>query len=431
MSDKFLFKVLNDAAGDTKKNLRPAAAPDLSPIGNGVINVIQDFPWTLTSQAGRQEVPQVILKEYNVTRSSLFQQARYLLTATPDVVGALELVTKELGTSGTLAVGAVAGLAAAGPGRRLVGGLVGAGLAETVNSGLAKSAIETGLNTPGIRNLQIAANAALKPYLQPYNGLYATIPTGFQYIMPYFTDEWKGASEDWGDLNGNSYNKFDAALQDMNQFYRDGGVGGFTGAGALRSYFPAAYIENAKAFRYGDGSRDTKTIRFVLLNTTNFSDVIRNWQLCYLLMYQNRPNRASRVLVDVPSIYEINIPGIYYCPFAFINSIRISQLGATRQMAIPIQTSTTEDFQPRTVQTANGPQQVTARPLGGKKETTQVAELQTLIPDAYQIEITLTALVAETKNFMYHTLTQNDGVFDVSVKTPIIGTPTTTQGGAQ
>lgn len=422
MPDKYLFKVRNDSAANTGTNLRAAAAPDLSPLGNGVIDVVQNFPWTNTSQIARTDVPKVILKEYNVTRSSLFQQARYLLTATPDVVGALELVSKELGTKGSLIVGAVAGLGAAGPGKRLPGAIVGAAAAGAINAGLATKLANGLMNLPGAKSLTIQGNAALKDYLQPYNGLYATIPTGFQYILPYFSEEWKVGGEDWGDLNGESYNRFDAALQDMSQFYRDGGVGGFTGAGALRSFFPAAYIESPKAFRYGDGSRDVKTIRFSLFNTTSFEDVIRNWQFCFLLMYQNRPNRASRVLVDVPAIYEINIPGIYYCPFCYINGIRIGQIGATREMRMPIQTTSSTDFQPRTVQTANGAQQVSVRPVGEKKESIEIAELPTIIPDAYQIEISITPLVAETKNTMYHTLTQNDSVYDVSIKTPIIGT---------
>lgn len=422
MPDKYLFKVLNDAAANTATNLRAAAAPDLSPLGNGVIDVAKDFPWTNTAPAARIDIPKVVLKEYNVTRSSLFQQARYLLTATPDVVGALELVSKELGTKGSLVVGAIAGLAAGGPGKRIPGALVGAAGAAAINSGLATKAANGLLNLPGAKSLTIQGNAALKPYLQPYNGLYATIPTGFQYVLPYFTEEWKSTSEDWNDLNGESYNRFDAGLQDMSQFYRDGGAGGFTGAGSLRSFFPAAYIESPKAYRYGDGSRDIKIIRFSLFNTTNFIDVIRNWQFCFLLMYQNRPNRASRVLVDVPAIYEINIPGIYYCPFCYMNSIRIAQIGATREMSIPIQTTNGTDFQPRTVQTPNGAQQVSTRPIGEKKEAIEIAELLTIIPDAYQIEISITPLVAETKNTLYHTLTQNNGVYDVSVKTPIIGT---------
>lgn len=422
MADKFLFKVLNDSAANTSANLRAAAAPNLLPLGNGVINVVDDFSWTNSQQPARLDAPQVILKEYNVTRSSLFQQARYLLTSTGDVVSALELVSKELGTKGSLIVGAVAGGAAAGPGKRLIGSAVGVGTAAAINTGVATSAVKGIMNLPGAKDLTLQSNAALKPYLQPYNGLYATIPTGFQYVLPYFSSEWKMAGEDWGDLNGESYNRFDAALQDMNQFYRDGGAGGFTGAGALRSFFPAAYIENPKGYRYGDGSRDTKIIRFPLFNTTNFDDVVRNWQFCFLLMYQNRPNRASRVLVDVPSIYEINIPGIYYCPFCFMNSIRISQAGASREMSIPIQTTSSNDFQPRTVQTANGAQQVSTRPVGGTRDATQINELLTIVPDAYMVEIMITPLVAETKNTLYHTVTQNDGVYDVSVKTPIIGT---------
>lgn len=417
MADNYLFKLTNDiGVAGVPTNLRANSAPSLVPSGNGVVDVLGTFPWTNTNGDARQDVPGIVLKEYNVTRSSLFQQARYLLSATPDVVGALETVTKEIGTRNSLIVGGLAGLAAAGPGKRIAGAGTGLLAAAAVSSGLAKD-LSNGL-TAAAGDLLLQPNTKLKPYLQPYDGLYATKPTGFQYVLPYFNEVWKENLEEWDALNGQTYNKFDSALKDMGEFYNEGGLGGFTGAGALRSFFPAAYIESPKNFRFADGSAERVSVRFTLYNTTTFADVVRNWQFCFLMMYQNRPNRASRVLVDVPSIYEIAVPGIFYYPFAFISAIRIGQLGGTRQMAIPIMTTNSGDFVPHTVQTPNGPKQVQTRPLGGTTENVSIADLNTIIPDAYDVEIQFTPLVTETKNLLYHTLTTNSGIYDVSTVQP-------------
>ena len=83
MADKFLFKLANDGA--TSSPGKSNSAPTLTPLGSGIIDVVESFPWTNTAPAARGDTPQIILKEYSVTRSSLFQQARYLLTSTPDV----------------------------------------------------------------------------------------------------------------------------------------------------------------------------------------------------------------------------------------------------------------------------------------------------------------------------------------------------------
>jgi hypothetical protein len=421
MADKFLFKLVN-AGVTSSPGLTPGnnSAPTLNPIGNGVIDVLNDFPWTNTNAAARNDTPRVTLKEYNVTRSSLFQQARYLLSSTPDVASALQQGMNSAGWAGALVIGAgaaVAGRNAAGPGKRLIGALEGVGMAAAVSTGAATLVAKGQTWATSKLGLSLKQNTNLKSYLQPYDQLYATAPTGFQYHFPYFAEEWKKSENNWSSLSKNeTYNKFDTAMKQMIEGgFKGGGLGGMTGAGALRAFFPAAYVENPKQFDYGDGDKESKSISFTLFNTTTFEDVVRNWQLCFLLMYQNRPNRSSRVLVDTPVIYEVNIPGIYYCPFAFINSIEIKQVGGTRRMVIPILTSNVGDFNTRLVQTSTGPREVSVRPVGGPTESTSSANLDTLIPDSYEVKIQLTPLVTESKNLMYQTITNNDSVYDVSM----------------
>ena len=73
-----------------------------------------------------------------------------------------------------------------------------------------------------------------------------------------------------------------------------------------------------------------------MIYTNNFEDVSKNWQLIFLLLYQQLPNRENKVRVEPPAIYEIEIPGVFYTPFGFIRNISIQNRGAVREMRIPV-----------------------------------------------------------------------------------------------
>ena len=114
------------------------------------------------------------------------------------------------------------------------------------------------------------------------------------------------------------------------------------------------------------------TFSFPLINTgfSTYDDVRLNWQLVFLLTYQNRPNRRTRELIDPACIYEVNIPGVKYIPFAFISQLKIDYIGARRQMELEVPTQ-------------NG-----------------TGTIVTIVPDAYVVTVTLEGLVADTQNFL-------------------------------
>lgn len=83
-------------------------------------------------------------------------------------------------------------------------------------------------------------------------------------------------------------------------------------------------------------------VSFPLFNTDIFGDVnaektlIRNWELCYLLTYQNLYNKKNLYKGLPPVFYEITVPGIHYTKAGYVNDLKILNLGNTRLIELPI-----------------------------------------------------------------------------------------------
>ena len=129
----------------------------------------------------------------------------------------------------------------------------------------------------------------------------------------------------------------------------------------------------------GSTGRDL-TFTVPLLNTGTFDDVRRNWQLIFGIVYQNRPGRVSKSIIDQPVIYEIHLPGVAYMPYAFISNLSVKFLGNRREMEldVPIMNEGTS---------------------GGVANN--IGKIRTVIPDAYELSITVSGLNEETRNFIY------------------------------
>ena len=129
----------------------------------------------------------------------------------------------------------------------------------------------------------------------------------------------------------------------------------------------------------GDKGRSL-TFTVPLLNTGTFDDVRRNWQLIFGIVYQNRPGRVSKSIIDQPVIYEIHLPGVAYMPYAFISNMSVKFLGNRREMELDVPIMN------------EGVQGGLANNIG---------KIRTVIPDAYELSITVEGLNEETRNFLY------------------------------
>ena len=354
---------------------------------DGMIDVVNGFYWTSSQLSSRQDVPSIMLKEKRLKTNSLVAQLAYYGMIASEEGGAVSGRLANFFSNSKLSSGAIGqavsgafGKAVAGLGQKVSGAL------SNFGSGIGGSGIIQALTgkSPASLLSSITGESASSDVLTPYEGLYITEDTKFVYRMPYF--------EDVAAVVSNIYGNDDKALS------QGAGLGSFisggaklaeslanTMAGSMYISEPGMYIEKPQFYSFA-ASGDTVSFTFPLINTgwSTFEDVQRNWQLIYMLVYQNRPNRKTRVLIDPPCLYEVMIPGVKYIPYAFINSLNVQFVGSRRSYHINI-------------------------PSSGGGST----KIQTIIPDAYMVTIQLKGLVAETQNFLYHMLYERQNKVNV------------------
>ena len=327
------------------------------------INVINDFQWTKSPKSSRKDVPKVRLIEKRITKNSTVSNLAYSLLANVDLAN-------------TLSVQAAAGV-------DLVSGndqaAVQNQLQNIKNTG-ANSIDQTIQNSETLSKIKstldenFLSEAFQSDVLKPYNFLYSTEKTGFEYILPYLTDEYRLSNTQMGGEQGS--NIVSALTQGVQSLASQV-------AGTTLALRPGVYIEEAQQFQYSQEGR-TINVSIPLLNTGTYDDIIKNWQLLFGLVYQNRPGRITKNLIDVPVIYELFIEGVAYMPYSYITSLKVDFVGNRRTMKIKIP--------------------VTKFASEGSDTSVQTREIETTIPDAYQIDIQIKGLNDETRNFMYQSL---------------------------
>lgn len=353
---------------------------------SGMIDVVNGFYWTNSQLSSRQDVPSIMLKEKRLKTNSLIAQlAYYSLIASEKGGQATGRIANLISNStGSGAVGGflsnTVGRAVAGIGQKIVGA------ASSFGKGFAGSGILqaiTGKSAEGVIGA-LTSESASSDVLAPYEGLYITEDTKFVYKMPYFSNAAHAVS--------NAFASDDKILTGT------WGLGAMASAAArtaeniayglstsMNIMEPGIYIEKPQFYSFA-ASGDSLSFSFPLINTgwATFEDVQRNWQLIYMLVYQNRPNRKSRDLIDPPCLYEVMIPGIKYMPYAFVSGLNVDFMGSRRSYYINVPSS------------------------GGGS-----SKIQTIIPDAYMITITLRGLIAESRNFLYHMLFEKQNKVNV------------------
>lgn len=358
----------------------------------GSIDVINDFHWTSSPPSSKQDVPYIILKEQRLLTNSLVAQLAYYGLSTTgkgaELGGRLtNLFSKAVGNGflGNI-IGGFANKALTGIGQTILGAVSNFGGSGLV-SGISQ--LLTGKNPQQFLS-QFTATSTNTGVLGAYDGLYNTEETKFEYRFPYFEDSPNAIS-----------NKFSSANPSKGAPYQGGakaieGVefAAYSAAEVANLDAPGIYIEKAQFFQFGDaGGGNTITFTFPLINTgwATFDDVQRNWQLIFMLTYQNRANRKSRELIDPPCLYEVMIPGVKFMPYAYISSLKVDFKGSRRSYYINVPNAS-----------------------GG------TSKVQTIIPEAYMVQIQLTCLVSETQNFLYHMLFEKQN--KVNVMSQQIGT---------
>jgi hypothetical protein len=348
---------------------------------SNIIDVVRDFYWTYSPKSSRIEVPTIQLAEKQLQVNALISQLKYTLGLLPGTIDSTgRAIFDKLPTS--------------------LQNAIPTSPFKDVGKAIEQISSAVGNALPGSDNNATLANSQ---WLQPYRNLYITKPTPWQFLFPYFDDTFSTQT---------------------NQFSQDGSIGPgqgllqvaanlgneFLGVGAIRDFISGkpqiTYIERAKFYNYPTDGEDI-TFSFPLINTgsVDYNDVVNNWQLVFLLLYNNRPGRTSGTTIDQPVVYEVTIPGVKYFPFCYISSIDVKFQGARRTLPITV------PYSDQVITTAGRAAQVNA--FSGKRT------FDTIIPDAYMVTITLKSMLGNTKNFMYQLIDQGNIVTAKAQPAPI------------
>jgi len=337
---------------------------------SGFIDVVNNFQWTHSPPGtqSRQEVPGITLREKRLRTNSLIAGAAYFLSSASSSLGTLDA---RIGSVFGQSIGGVLSNIASNPGLQSTFSTIG----NIFNQNLLNSVATLTTGNSDINSILGATIEGLNSkYLRPYEGLYITEDTKFTYYLPYFADQ----------LN-NVLNRFTENDQQLSNSIMGQGVNEIYNAASALARFahfkePGIYIERPKFYNFTNTGESIE-LEFPLVNTgwATYDDVRRNWQLCFMLTYQNRPNRRSRELIDPACIYEVNIPGVKYMPYAFISQLKIDFMGSRRMMPLEVPGGT----------------------------------INTIVPDAYKIYMLIEGLLPESQNFLASMLSDKQDIVNV------------------
>ena len=391
------------------------------------VNVTNDYPWTNAPVMGnraaethlnpRYDVPSLELREESIQQNPALNNLARNLYIAGDNIELLSSAYNKLQDS-TLPDSfkiAVRGYLGAKAGKVLTGNNAAsllAGGAAAVSPGAVGTVLETAGDTINALK-KVAGDKTFNPqrtgaptgtfnaydeYLAPFQDIYTTKLTGWRYKLPYLDDLQRqnssqfissslGAMQGVGDM-GESARKLTQSFTE--------------------AFAPGVYIDQAKSYNF-TGQEKTYNCEFPLLNTTSQADILRNWQLIFLLTYQNRPNKIDRIQAAPPKIYEAMIPGVWYSRYSYISRMSVQFVGNRRKMTLKVpigsqalaaNTSATGNLiDPRDNPFDWSPDSVPGELQGSSRN--ENVTITTIIPDAYQVSITLQELIPESQNSMF------------------------------
>lgn len=330
------------------------------------IDVISDFPWTKSPKTSRLDVPAAYIKEKRLLTNSTLANFFYSVLAGAEVLKGVA----DRGKSGNIQVG--------GNTFNVFDSLSAAGVSfPGVEEALTDKAEKFGTSVEKYKDMAagfLDQGNQKDKILKPYNGLYYTEDTGFKYFLPYLSDSYLDVD--------NNFSEDSQKLAGLENISQSIAAGFEIARGVAFMDKPGVYVEQSKQYQFGQEGR-TFDITFPLLNTGSYEDVKRNWQLIFGLIYQNKPGRINRNLLELPVIYEFYIEGMAYMPYSYISKIQVDFIGNRRTMNIDIPSF---------------------NDVSENDSLDQRTNIKTVIPDAYNVKITFEGLNKETKNFLIRSL---------------------------
>lgn len=371
---KYIGAVKAENASSTTAQFRGKtvnAKPMTQSINNGnssIINICDSFDWTTTpfqnSGFKKELITRGEINEYRVADDSVIAGIQYNIDAIQG--GAAELAANIV--QGLTQLGlSVAPLQQIFPNAaQAAGNAAGSSLKEGINllSDLAKKFANNFRDT----NTGLGALGADKfeeKWMQPYTGLYSLTPTDFKYIFPYLDSKYVSIDAQTQEINFPPAQMVAAAADAVSTYNK--------------IISPGQYVEKPVIYDPAASSKPSVTFNFPLINTQSFESAVKNYQFLWLFIYQNTPYRATKMILELPKMYEVNVPGVEYMAFSIVESLNIKFIGNRRHVDIPM---------PATEGTP--------------------ATIKAIVPDAYDVSITFRSLTKRSSNMMLQMLKKSN-----------------------
>ena len=272
----------------------------LSPKFGGDINVLNDYRWTLSPKEARTETVPCILHEYQPNNANLINSLYYWYMQLTNNVGQQANVIRQ-GNDPKLASKA----------------------------------------TGGESNLHPSQN--INDPLYPYMNRFFGEPTKFTYTFPYLMQDGlsvantfseNSVSNDLKTIKDNATNAFNARSIDQ----KDGSILGAINKIGVAGTIAKSLLEGVSSYKWNTIKTDNWSgtaapeisFSFDLINTVNPRDAVKNWELCYLLNYQNHPAQRNAYLAESPCVYSVYIPNVIWIPAAHLKTFSVKNIGQSR-----------------------------------------------------------------------------------------------------
>ena len=203
--------------------------------------------------------------------------------------------------------------------------------------------------------------------LKSLEGIYFTKPTGFNYRLPIYSSPSTGVGDSFNDSSTGLASTVVNAGMDMIDNI----------AKAVNFAQPGVFVEKPKYFQGAEQGR-TESVTFPLANTIRrgtISPIQQNYELLWLLAFQNKPYRTSFSRTPPPKIYSVNVPGQFSFPYAYMSSMKVDFEGTVRKTSVTV-------------------------PSGNGEGTIGSKVVQTPVPEVYQVTLEFTSLIGEYGNTM-------------------------------
>jgi len=263
-----------------------------------VIDVVNDFVWTASPLNNSNDtIPVLYATELRQTQNSLVSSALYYISS---------LLNSNISNKAQQAMNWLLEKVGVDP-KNPLSSLRG-NLKKLTNSGVDEQ--------------------LLTRYLHSYISMYITEVTGFKYAFPFFEGTPHNISNSW---------QSSSQIKNMGTTTLEAGMTWMdTAASTINILTPGTYIEKPKYYQY-PSEGESFTIKIPLLNTLKKGNKVpyqQNYELLWILAYQNKPYRTSFARILPPKLYSVTVPGIKYMPYAYISKMDVNFLGTRRQLPV-------------------------------------------------------------------------------------------------